>query len=333
MSVHSLPLRTLACSLLLALALVACGTAAGTRTDALIDASGGSVAITDGTARGAGIDVPSGAVDEPTRFEVTSGDPADGLAAGLHAIGPMITFGPEGAVFATPVHITLPASREPMVLLTRPHGGGAWTRVDGAVWDSETGLVSADVMHFSDFVPVERDEIMVADGGVDDGGTPGTDASDFCTLNPRDPSCVTTEPPMPSCNALTQDCADGQMCVATDQESGYDWGDGRPAYCIPAGTLPLGSPCDAPSDCAIGTQCVFQTMYDPTESTIWYSQETDYLPMYESFCMAVCVHDTTTGCPDGELCHPVQLWGFSGRDVNEAVGVCAPPPPGSPPRT
>ena len=62
------------------------------------------------------------------------------------------------------------------------------------------------------------------------------------------------------------------------------------------------------------------------------TQETDYLPMYDSFCMTVCAHGGS-GCAAGDLCHPVQLWGFSGRDVNEVVGVCAPPPPGGPPRT
>jgi hypothetical protein len=318
MSVQRLPLPSLA-SLFLALVLVACGSSSGSRTEALIDSRGGNVAITEGSARGAAIDVPAGAVDAPTRFEVTSRGEADGLAPGLRAIGPMVTFGPEGTVFASPVRITVPSSREPMVLLTRPHGAGTWVRVDGAVWDRETGLVSATVMHFSDFVPVEREETVMADAG------------DLCVTHPRDPSCVEPEPVLPGCDAIAQDCAAGMMCVATDQESGYAWGEGRAAHCIAAGSLAEGSPCDAPSDCAIGTQCVFQTMYDPSESTIWYSQETDYLPMYDSSCMRVCTRDGA-GCADGELCHPVQLWGFSGREVNETVGVCAPPPPDGPPR-
>ncbi|MDQ3036611.1 MAG: hypothetical protein M3Y87_29735 [Myxococcota bacterium] len=321
----------------LALALAACSSPSAARVEARIDRAGGEVSLADGVARGAGIVVPPGAVDAETTFTITTGEP-DGVAAGFVAVGPMVTFGPEGALFATPVRITVPARSEPMVLLTRPHGTTDWARVDGAVWSAETGLVSAEVMHFSDFLPIDRDPETVSDGGVapppGDGGSvpPPGDAGDFCITHPRDPRCVVPPMPMPGCDAVAQDCAAGQMCVASDQESGYDWGDGRDALCIPAGTLPAGSPCVAPSDCARGTQCVFQTMYDSGEGLIWFSQETDYLPMWESFCRPVCAHGGPACATAGEICHPVQLWGFSGRDVNEAVGVCHAPPPDGPPR-
>jgi len=311
-------------SLLLFVALTACSSRESTTAGALIDSSGGSLVITEGAGRGTGIEVPSGAVDEATRFEIVVGTP-DRLTNGLLAVGPMITFRPEGAIFALPVRISIPATREPTVLFTRPHASATWTRVDGAVWDGETGLASASVMHFSDYVPAEREDMTIEDGGL------GDRDEDFCTMNPRDPSCIHTDPPLPGCDAIAQDCAAGEMCIAADQESGYGWGEGRPAYCVSAGTATLGSPCDAPSDCAVSTQCVFRTMYDPGEATIWYSQEIDYLPMYASSCMSLCTHGGTD-CPTDEVCHPIQLWGFSGRRVNEVVGVCAPPPPDEPPR-
>jgi hypothetical protein len=307
------------------------GASAGARR-ALIDRSGGELAGLE--THGARVVVPAGAVDVSTVFTIESGT-ADSLAPGIHAVGPMITLGPEGARFAVPVRITLPATHEPMVLLTRPHGARTWERVDGAVWDAENGVVTAEVMHFSDFVPVARDEGPGADAGAPhegDGGAPTErDAGDFCTMHPRDPACVVVPVPLPGCDAVAQDCPAAEMCIAADQEQGYDWGDGRDALCIAAGTSAAGSACDAPSDCAVGTQCVFSTMYDPFEGLIWFSQEPSYLPMHDSFCLPLCAH-ASTACPGGEVCHPIQLWGFSGREVNEAIGVCAPPPPDSPPR-
>src|SRR6185295_11710157 len=72
----------------------------------------------------------------------------------------------------------------PMVVLTRPHGETIWSRVDGAVWDAERHVVVADVMHFSDFVPVERDTTSTDDASTRaDAGPPierdgGIDCSD-----------------------------------------------------------------------------------------------------------------------------------------------------------
>jgi len=85
-------------------------------------------------------------------------------------------------------------------------------------------------------------------------------------------------------------------------------------------------------DCGRGLQCVFATMHD--ETTIWFSQEASYLPMYDSVCLPACAIEAgATACATpGDVCHPVQLWGFSGRDVNEIYGVCAPAPGPTPPR-
>jgi hypothetical protein len=301
----------------------ACGSSS-THTEALIDSRGGSLQIEQGTGSGASITIPAGAVDAPTQFTVTARNGVDGLPSGMHATGAVLTFGPEGTRFALPVHITVPTSRAPMTLLTRPGAGQPWTRVEGAVWDIERNMIVADVNHFSDFVPVEGDM-------VSDGGTPvETDAGDFCITHPRDPSCVHVDPPLPGCDPIAQDCPSGQMCIATDQESGYDWGDGRPAYCITAGAGAVGSACTAASDCMVGTQCVFQTMYDDTMR--WFSQEQAYLPMYDSICLPVCTLGGSD-CPTDLVCHPIQLWGFSGRDVNEVYGACAPPSPPIGPRT
>ncbi len=305
-----------------ALALVACDSPRGAGASALIGPEGGEVAIVDGPMRGARVVVPAGSLESAVQFTIDSGAAPDDVAPRARAVGPMVTFGPAGLPFALPVHVFIPATTEPTTLWTRPHGGAAWSRVGGAVWDVETGLVSADVMHFSDFVPL----IMEADGGL----PVDTDGSDYCTMYPRDPRCVPPPTVLPGCDAVEQDCATGEMCIATDQDGGYDWGEGRAARCIPAGTAPAGSACTLATDCAPGTQCVFATMQDSGDGLTWFSQEESYLPMYASFCMPLCATAGPSCADASDVCNPVQLWGFSGRQVNETYGVCA-PPPGPPP--
>ena len=152
-------------SIMASLLSLGCSETAPGGVSAPIDRAGGELIVTDGPARGARVVVPPNAVDTRTTFTIEAGE-ANALDAGLYALGPMVTFGPENTAFATPVQISVPARSEPMVLLTR-HGGQPWTRVDGAVWDPETQLVTAEVMHFSDFVPVARGQASEGDAGLD----------------------------------------------------------------------------------------------------------------------------------------------------------------------
>jgi len=246
-----------AAALLSPLALVACTSAPASlgRTEAVVDSAGGSLAIDTGAAQGTRVDVPAGAVDVATHFSIEASASSDHLAAGLHAVGPMITFGPEGSRFALPVHVTLPASSEPMVVLTRAHGEGVWTRVDGAVWDAAHHVVTADVLHFSDFVPVERDMNVTGDGGTNlvDAGPPiARDAGIDCT-DPRFadyPVCRQGY----ECDLFTGGCAAGYAnCYPPDETTSH-------GTCSSAGGASIGEPCtfqgyDHETECTGGLRC------------------------------------------------------------------------------
>ena len=256
----------LACSrfsllIAVALSLAACSESTTAKTVAQIDASGGSLVLTRGSAAGTRLDVPAGAVDTVTTFGIEATDAADHLTAGMHSVGPMVTLTPEGVAFAIPVQITLPARHEPMVLLTRPHGTTSWTRVDGAVWDAETGLVTAEVMHFSDFVPVGRDPI-VADAGpgstdagtvtVDAGPPIGRDAGIDCS-NPRFsgyPVCTRGY----ECDLFEGGCASGYAnCYPPDETTTH-------GSCSSAGGAGLDAPCtfvdyDHTTECTASLRC------------------------------------------------------------------------------
>lgn len=154
--------------------------------------------------------------------------------------------------------------------------------------------------------------------------TTAPDAGVVCTPT-RGGDASTCTVPLASCDPLAQDCARGEKCIVADQTGGYDWGAGRPAQCVPASAGVRDALCTQPSDCGPGLQCVFSTMHDTT--TYWFSMEASYLPDYASRCLPVCALADRSTCPLAtDACHPVQLWGFSGRDVNETYGVCHAPP-------
>lgn len=303
--------------LLSALVLVACATERDHRTSAAIGSGGGTLVASSG----ARLEVPPGAVELPTEFSMEVRDGAVSLPDGAASAGALLAMGPAGTTFATPVTLVLPASRAVPWVYTRSSPDAVWTRIDGGVYDAASRTITVRVTHFSDFVPAAEGDMP----------PPTVDCTD--PAHARDPECLPPPPPtLPACDPVTQDCADGEKCIVTDQEGGYDWGDGRKARCVAAGAGGYAEPCVATTDCGRGLQCVFATMHD--ETTIWFSQEASYLPMYDSVCLPVCAIDAgATACETpGDACHPVQLWGFSGRDVNETYGVCAPLPGPPPPR-
>ena len=238
------------------LALTGCDVASSSlgHAEAVVGSGGGSVSLDTGSADGARIDVGAGAVDVDTRFSIEASSDADHLAAGMHAIGPVVTFGPEGARFALPVHVTLPAASEPMVLLTRPHGGTTWTRVDGAVWDAAHHVVVADVPHFSDFVPVDRDSEMPGDAStIVDAGPPIQRDSGIDCSDPRFagyPVCTQGY----ECDLFTGGCAAGYAnCYPPDDTTTH-------GTCSSAGASSIGQPCtfegyDHETDCTGGLRC------------------------------------------------------------------------------
>lgn len=237
----------------LALSMVGCQSSHDVTATATIGESGGSLRLSSGVAAGASIEIPAGALVSDVQITMVGSAPGAGLPSGTRALGPVVTFGPDGQHFATAVHITIPAEVEPMVLYTRQSSGGEWSRVDGARWDRTRHVVEADVMHFSDYVPVGRD-VSVEDGGEElDGGTP-TDAGD-----PRPDAEI---PPTDiRCNAFTDPCEGAATCIPQPlaDETPADsaaWSD-PDGFCASAhGTGAEGDPCYiTEASCAPGLIC------------------------------------------------------------------------------
>lgn len=111
---------------------------------AVIGTEGGSIELSDG----AGVDVPPGALEEPTTITVsvtnTGFEPLPAVASGR-----VYAFEPHGLTFLLPVTVIIPHQGQPqeMALFTSSPGGG-WNKIG-----SEKGATAlrAQVTHFSFF--------------------------------------------------------------------------------------------------------------------------------------------------------------------------------------
>jgi hypothetical protein len=139
------------------LALVcALGCDSATKKSETVGATGGTVALDDGTQ----VVVPAGALATPTAITVEAvpnAVPPDGT----DAVGKTYRFGPEGLTFQTPVVVTLavaadllPPDRtiDEVAIFTAPGDTTAFTPLATSVADSHH--VSAGTSHFSRFLPV-----------------------------------------------------------------------------------------------------------------------------------------------------------------------------------
>lgn len=226
--------------LFLALSMIGCLSSRDASATATIGESGGSLQLNEGVAAGASIDIPAGALVRDVQITMVGNPAGDDLPVGTRALGAVVTFGPDGQRFASPVHITIPAEDEPMVLYTRQSSGGEWSRVDGARWDRVRHVVEADVVHFSDYVPVGREEVDVDGGEEVDAGTPD-DAGD-----PReDDGSVPTET---RCDAFADPCVGATTCVP----QGLWEPDSAPSS---AWTVPVGVCVAAPGTASEGEPC------------------------------------------------------------------------------
>jgi hypothetical protein len=260
----------------LTLLLAGCGQSPSAQGSELFGPNGGSLQLVEG----ARIDIPIGALTTDVRITVSSGEPSRDLPTGMHAVGPMVTFGPDGQRFATPVRIRIPAQREPAVLYTRPSSGGTWSIVVGATWDASTRMISAEVMHFSDFVPAAREEIL------DDAGM--IDCSDPRWT--REPECA-SDAGSSDCDIFTGSCPADYSCAPRYRDSTL-------GYCIwldpSVTTLGRGDECGAGTRDQCGPELICSA---ETESGT-------------GLCASYC--DDAHACGEGEECHHPSdfVWGY-----------------------
>jgi hypothetical protein len=272
--------------------IAACSQDHGSVTEAVIGPSGGTLALPNG----ASLVVPAGAVDRDTTFSARIGV-ADNLPSAMASAGSMITFGPEGQIFAMPVTITLRSDGEPSALLTRDNAADrTWDLVHGAVFDAETGTVTARVSHFSDFVPASRPLPSDPDAGDVDAGGPATG------------SC--TDP------VAGGGCAAGEHCVLHAEDTGSD----GPAIveCVAEGTGAEGDACLTAADCGAGLSCaaIAGTSSAPGEESYYYFTTFEgYFIRGGGMCLRLCSGGdwTTAGCERGgaavDLCHGIYAGG------------------------
>lgn len=135
----------------------------GASDGVLIDGAGGVVSsIVQGIA-GAELTVPPGAVSLPTAFTISTSAPIRRPGRRDAPAGPTVAFGPAGAVFRTPVLVTLPADLtglgddlSRLVVYTQREGGRI-RRVKGPfTYDAVARTVTFPVKHFSSFRPFVR---------------------------------------------------------------------------------------------------------------------------------------------------------------------------------
>jgi hypothetical protein len=264
-------------------------------------------------------------------------------------VGPTISFGPEGSSFMVAVAIEVPASEAPDHLLTRPHGSGAWSEVEGAVWVESAGVIMANVTHFSDFVPVV-DETPEPDAGTPDGGScPSAPASEGNCSDGSDRDCdglvdcddaadcgdrtwCTTRSCDPA--AATDGCAAGQHC-ALAAPAAHPWVPG--AACVADGDGAEGDPCASASDCGPGLSCTAFLAFSGVEGNMYLHASSEGTT--GRACRPICatVGDWAQGtCASGQRCHPIVQTDASGGTMSDGsmlwsgYGACDEPlPPGA----
>jgi hypothetical protein len=291
--------RLMVCVLLFVFA--ACSEEHSSASEAVIGPSGGSLALENG----ARLDVPAGAVDVPTRFTARLGV-ADGLPSLMTAAGQMVTFGPEGTTFAEPVRLTLLSDGEPTVLLTRANASSEWARVDGAVFDAARGVVTAEVTHFSDFVPATRGVPADPDAGEEpDAGIPAV--SGACT----DPVGDTG-------------CGAGEHCVVRSEDG--PGGDGPvDIECVATGTGAEGDACLDATECGAGLSCAAIAGTSGAageESHYYFTTFEGFFIRGGGICSRICSRGdwSMAECDAGDLCHAI---GAGGALIG--YGVCHAP--------
>ena len=124
----------------------------------IVDATGGSVSVTDPSSALAGttVQIPAGALANPTTITISQGS-----SVGLPAGSLVVNFGPSGTVFAKPVTVTVKYSQQylanngisnPATLKVVVVNGDVSETLATVSTDTVNRTVTAQTTHFSNFV-------------------------------------------------------------------------------------------------------------------------------------------------------------------------------------
>jgi hypothetical protein len=142
-------------------------------TETVIGAAGGTVTSADGRVR---IDIPPGALSQPTAISIAPSSDATSLSALPTPLGDAFVLSPDGLQLNVPATLTVRVNRVPAQALGvvgvayYDPASGTWKSVDGVQPDTTAGTVSVPITHFSEWDPfddiiVTPDHVTVLYGG------------------------------------------------------------------------------------------------------------------------------------------------------------------------
>jgi hypothetical protein len=142
-------------------------------TETVIGAAGGTVTSADGRVR---IDIPPGALSQPTAISVAPSSDTTSLSALPTPLGNAFVLSPDGLQLSVPATLTVRVDQVPAqalgvvgVAYYNP-ATGTWKSVDGVQPDTTAGTVSVPITHFSEWDPFDDiiltpDHVTVLYGG------------------------------------------------------------------------------------------------------------------------------------------------------------------------
>ena len=274
--------------------------------------------------------VPGGAVTEPVTITVEAAPWLDGATSQLgEVVRSAHTFEPDGATFAAPITVTLPAPAGAVagdsfpVLMLSPDGG-VWihaTHLDGSAVVGVAGgdplAVTLTLDHFTDYGLGEGcDTCCAADADCDD-GLPCT--RDECV----DQGCVSTDDATlcEDGDPCTDDLCSGGQCAHPAGTGGpCDDGDACTAGDLCFAGLCEGAPvlCDGgPGQCSSGTCVAGDCVYGPDDGLC---DDSDPCTLDTCGAGGHCAHAPGDGpCDDGDPCTTADAC-----DQGDCMGVAVP---------
>jgi hypothetical protein len=146
----------------------------------MVGTSGAEISITnngDPMLAGTTLTIPSGALTTDQTITIERG--TDQAKPGQTALGPSVRFLPDGLTFATPATLKLPFNKaslmpgQTVIVAVTSTSGRTEMSGSGVVVDTETGIVTIAISHFTDY-QVLTGTLSQIDGGADGGGHDGS---------------------------------------------------------------------------------------------------------------------------------------------------------------